>query len=270
LAQIWRYDAFTLIPSLAARAPDLAFGTSVAATFHRHPMTMASEALTVNLLTGGRFTLGIGLMHKPLIEGMFGMSFEKPVRHMNEYLDILLPLLNQKAADASGTAWTYHGPMNVPGAPACPVLLAALGPQMLAVCGRRTAGTITWMTGPRTIRDRVMPALDAAAAGAARPDPRVVALVPVHVTADATRARARAGKLLGYGEMPSYRAMLDLEGWSGPVDAAVIGTEEAVSDQLNAYQAAGVSDLGILVVADEADRSRTRAFVADYIKVVCH
>ena len=152
LVQVWRYDAFTLIPSLAAGAPNLQFGTSVVATFHRHPMTMASQALTVNLLTGGRFTLGIGLMHKPVIEGMFGLSFDKPVRHMNEYLDILLPLLAQKPSDASGAVWTYRGSIDVPGAPECPVLLAALGPQMLRVCGRRTAGTITWMTGPHTIR----------------------------------------------------------------------------------------------------------------------
>ena len=195
LAQVWRYDAFTLIPSLAATAPSLRFATSVAATFHRHPMTMASQALTANLLTGGRFTLGIGLMHKPVIEGMFGLSFDKPVRHMSEYLDILLPLLAQKPSDASGVAWTYRGPIDVPGAPECPVLLAALGTQMLGVCGRRTAGTITFMTGPHTIRDHVVPTLTAAANSAGRDAPRVVALVPVHVTDDVTAGRrpSRAG-----------------------------------------------------------------------------
>lgn len=266
LAQVWRYDAFTLIPSLAADAPDLQFATGVAATFHRHPMTMASQALTANLLTGGRFTLGIGLMHKPVIEGMFGLSFDKPVRHISEYLDILLPLLAQKPSDAAGAAWTYHGPIDVPGAPECPVLLAALGTQMLGVCGRRTAGTITWMTGPHTIREHVVPTLTAAASSAGREAPRVVALVPVHVTDDVAAARARAAQALGvYGTMPSYRAMLDREGLTGPEDFAIVGGEEAVRDGLEAYRAAGVTDLGIAVAADAVDRDRTRELVASFV-----
>lgn len=266
LAQVWRYDAFTLIPSLAADAPDLQFATGVAATFHRHPMTMASQALTANLLTGGRFTLGVGLMHQPIIEGMFGLSFDKPVRHMSEYLDILLPLLAQKPVDASGATWSYHGPIDVPEAPECPVLLAALGTQMLGVCGRRTAGTITWMTGPRTIRDHVVPTLTAAAESVGRDEPRVVALVPVRVTDDVAAARARAAQTLGmYGAMPSYRAMLDREGLTGAEDFAIIGAEDAVRDGLEAYRAAGVTDLGVLVAADAIDRDRTREVVASVI-----
>jgi F420-dependent oxidoreductase-like protein len=266
LAQVWRYDAFTLIPSLAADAPDLQFGTSVVATFQRHPMTMASQALTANLLTGGRFTLGIGLMHKPVIEGMFGLSFDKPVRHMNEYLDILLPLLAQKPADVSGAVWTYRGSVDVPGAPECPLLLAALGPEMLSVCGRRTAGTITWMTGPRTIHDHVVPTLTAAAESAGRPAPRVVALVPVHVTDDVADARARAARVLGmYGTMPSYRAMLDREGFTGPEDFALIGSEDAVRDGLERYRAAGATDVGISVAAPTIDRDRTREFIANFL-----
>ena len=266
LAQVWRYDAFTLIPSLAAEAPYLQFATGVAATFHRHPMTMASQALTANLLTDGRFTLGIGLMHKPIIENMFGMSFDKPVRHMSEYLDILLPLLAQKPSDAAGAVWTYRGPIDVPGAPECPVLLAALGPQMLGVCGRRTAGTITWMTGPHTIRDHVVPTLTAAADSVGREAPRVVALLPVHVTDDVSAGRARATRTLGiYGTMPSYRAMLDREGLTGPEEYALIGSEDAVRDGLEAYQAAGVTDLGIAVAAGADDRDRTREFVAGVV-----
>jgi F420-dependent oxidoreductase-like protein len=266
LAQVWRYDAFTLIPSLAADAPNLRFATGVAATFHRHPMTMASQALTANLLTGGRFTLGIGLMHRPVIEGMFGMSFDKPVRHMSEYLDILLPLLAQKPSDAAGEAWTYRGPIDVPGAPECNVLLAALGPRMLGLCGRRTAGTITWMTGPRTIDDYVVPTLTAAADSAGRAAPLVAALVPVHVTDDVATARARAAQALAiYGTLPSYRAMLDREGVTGPEDFALIGSEDAVGDGLEAYRSAGVTDLGIAVAADAVDRDRTREFVASFV-----
>lgn len=262
LAQVWRYDAFTVIPSLAALAPDLHFATGVAATFHRHPMTMASQALTASLLTRGRFTLGLGLMHQPIIEGMFGIPFAKPVKHMSEYLDIVLPLLEGKPAGAAGEFWTYHGPVDVPGAPACDVMLAALGPQMLDLCGRRTAGTITWMTGPATLRDHVVPTIRAAADAVGRPEPRVVALVAVHITDDVAGARARASANLGmYGQMPSYRAMLDREGLADASDFALIGGEDEVRAGLEAYRAAGITDLGIAVAAGPADRDRTRAFL---------
>jgi F420-dependent oxidoreductase-like protein len=266
MAQVWRYDAFTLIPSLAADAPGLQFATGVAATFHRHPMTMASQALTANLLTGGRFTLGIGLMHQPVIEGVFGLAFNRPVRHMSEYLDILLPLLAQQPADASGEIWSYHGPIDVPGAPECPVLIAALGPQMLDLCGRRAAGTITWMTGPNTIRGHVVPRLSEAAERAGRDQPRVAALVAVHVTDDVAAGRALAAQTLGgYGALPSYRAMLDREGLAAAEDFVVMGSEQEVLDGLDAYRAAGVTDLGIEIAAGAAERDRTRALVANFI-----
>ncbi len=266
LAQVWRYDSFTVIPTLAALAPGMQFATGVAATFHRHPMTMASQALTTNLLTGGRFTLGLGLMHKPAIEGMFGIAFAKPVKHMSEYLDIVLPLLAGQPASAAGEFWTYHGPVDVPGAPPCDVLLAALGTQMLGVCGRRTAGTITWMTGPTTLHEHVVPTLHSAAEAAGRPEPRVVGLVAVHITDDVAGARAAASANLGmYGQLPSYRAMLDREGLADAGDFVLVGGEDQVRAGLEAYRAAGVTDLGIAIAAGPVDRGRTRAFVAGFL-----
>ncbi len=115
LAQVWRFDAMGVIPTLAAGAPALEFGVGVAAIYHRHPMTMATQALTTSLLTGGRFTLGVGMMHKPFIEGAFEIPFDRPVQFMREYLDILQPLLQDGAADVSGSMVSYHGPVDVPG-----------------------------------------------------------------------------------------------------------------------------------------------------------
>ena len=263
MAQVWRFDAITAIPLLAARAPRLKFGTAVVAIYHRHPMALASQALTANLLTGGRFTLGIGLMHRPLIEGMFEMSFDRPVRHMREYLDILAPSLEQRPVDASGHTVSFHGQLDVPHAPPCPLMIAALGDQMLRLCGRRASGTITWMTGPRTIREHVVPVLSEAADQAGRPKPRVVALVPVTVTNDIDRARARAAKVLAvYGQAPSYRAMLEREGSRNPEDFALIGNEDEVRSGLNAFVQAGATDLGLYVMARADERDRTRALIA--------
>lgn len=263
MAQVPRFDAITAVPLLAARAPQLKFGTAVVAIYHRHPVALASQALTASLLTGGRFTLGIGLLHRPVIEGMFEMSFDRPVRHMREYLDILGPSLEQQPVDVSGQTVSFHGRLDVPHAPPCPLMIAALGDQMLRLCGRRASGTITFMTGPRTIREHVVPVLSAAADQAGRPAPRVVALVPVTVTSDIDRARARAAKLLaGYGQMPSYRAMLDREGLRNPEDFALIGHEDEVRSGLDAFVQAGATDIGLYVMTTAHDRDRTRALIA--------
>lgn len=262
LAQIWRYDALTLIPALAQIAPDVEFASGVVASYLRHPMTLASQALTVNLLTKGKFTLGVGLMHKPLIEGMFEMSFDKPARHMKEYLDILLPLLDQSAVDASGASVSYHGEMQVPGAPTCEVMLAALGPKMLKLCGERTRGTITWMTGASTIRDYIRPSILSAAEDAKRPEPRIAALLPVMVTDDAKAGRAVAAEQFEiYGRMPSYRAMLDKSGTANPEDHVLIGNEDEVAAELRSYAAAGVTDCGLLLAGTREHKARGFEFV---------
>jgi alkanesulfonate monooxygenase SsuD/methylene tetrahydromethanopterin reductase-like flavin-dependent oxidoreductase (luciferase family) len=108
----------------------------------------------------------------------------------------------------------------------------------------------------------VVPTLSDAAASVGRDAPRVVALVPVHVTDDVTAARARAKKTLGgYGALPSYRAMLDREGLAGPEEAVLTGSEDAVRDGLEAYRTAGVTDIGVAIAADPADRDRTREFL---------
>jgi len=263
LAQIWRYDALTLIPTLAKLAPDVEFASGVVASYLRHPMVLAAQALTTSLLTNGKFTLGVGVMHKPLIEGMFEMTFDKPARHMREYLDILLPLLEQRDVDVSGNTVSYHGEMDVPDAPRTPVMLAALGPHMLKLCGSRTDGTIMCMTGPRTLREDVLPKLEEAAGKAGRNAPRMAVLIPVLITDDVETGRKQAAETYAiYGEMPSYRAMLEREGFSAPEDYVLVGSEEHVREQIASYEAAGVTDLGIQV-APSQERARALEFIAE-------
>ena len=81
--------------------PDITLGTFVVPTYSRHPLYMAQQAMTTQAATGGRFVLGIGLSHQIVIEGMFGLSFEKPARHMREYLEVLMPLLEQGTVEHS-------------------------------------------------------------------------------------------------------------------------------------------------------------------------
>ncbi|MBO0838819.1 MAG: LLM class flavin-dependent oxidoreductase, partial [Actinobacteria bacterium] len=143
-----------------------------------------------------------------------------------------------------------------------PVLLAALAPRMLRLAGEQADGTVLWMTGPATVRDYIVPSITSAAAAAGRLSPRVVCMLPVCVTDDPQRARADADKAMAiYGQLPSYRAMLDREGAAGPGDVAIVGDEAAVSEQLRALAGYGVTDFAAAEYARGPDGPRTRALL---------
>src|SRR3954466_8630184 len=100
--QIFGLDAMGMLAVIGREVPRIGLATGVVPTYARHPVTMAQQALTVQAASGGRFSLGIGLSHQMVVENMFGLSFEKPVRHMREYLAVLMPLLRGDKADADG------------------------------------------------------------------------------------------------------------------------------------------------------------------------
>ncbi len=241
-SQIFGYDALTTLAVVGREVPGIELGTAVVPTYPRHPVMLAGQALTVQAATGGRLLLGIGLSHQLVIENVFGLSFERPARHLREYLSILVPLLEGEAASFAGETLraSTFGPLQV-SAPAPPVLAAALGPTMLKLAGRMAQGTVTWMTGPRTVADHIVPTITAAAEEAGRPAPLVAVCLPVCVTADEDAARAKAAETFAvYGQLPSYRAMLDREGAAGPADIAVVGSAATVTDRVRR-----LADLGV-------------------------
>ena len=267
-SQIFGYDALTMLAVVGQNVPGIELATGVVPTYPRHPIMLAAQALTVQAATGGRLTLGIGLSHQIVIETVFGQSFDHPLRHMREYLSVLLPVLRGEAASfqgetLSGTTW---GPLEID-APAPPVVVAALGPKMLELAGTVADGTVTWMTGPTTVRDHIVPTITAAAAAAGRPSPRVTVALPVCVTDDVDAARATAAEEFSiYGTLPSYRAMLDREKAAGPGDVAIVGDEAAVADQLTALEVAGATEVVASIYGDAAERDRTFALLARLAK----
>jgi 5,10-methylenetetrahydromethanopterin reductase len=82
LPQVFNIDALTALAVIGHDVPGIELGTSVVPTYPRHPMMLASQALTVQSAVNGRLALGIGLSHQIVIEQMFGYSYDKPVRHM--------------------------------------------------------------------------------------------------------------------------------------------------------------------------------------------
>ena len=263
MSNIFGLEALTSLAVAGSQVPGIELGTAVIPTYPRHPAVLAQQALTAALAVGpGRLVLGIGLSHKIVIEDMYGYSFDRPARHMSEYLSVLLPLMDGTAVSVDGSTLSAHIGLSTPRAARVPVLLAAMAPRMLNLAGGQADGTVLWMTGPATVRDYVVPAISAAASAAGRPSPRVVCSLPVCVTDDPAAARASAtDELAIYGQLPSYRAMLDREGAAGPGDVAIAGDEDAVAAQILALADAGVTDFVAVELARAEDRERTRSLL---------
>ena len=255
--QIFNLDALTALAVIAESVEGIRLGTSVIPTYPRHPMMLAQQALTVNQVSNGRLDLGIGLSHKPVVEGMWGISFDAPVGHMSDYLQILMALLHDGTISYGGKHLTSRGGIDVP-ADAPPVLVAALGPQMLKLVGRVADGTVTWMTGPETIRNHISPIINAAAEEAGRPVPQVIAAVPVCITSDLDIAEENAKRDFGfYGDLPSYRAMLEREGLANSWDIALSGSFEEVAEGLQKYSDSGGTQVVAAVYGPDEAREQT-------------
>ena len=253
LANIFSFDAIATLAVVGREVPRIGLGTAVTPTYPRHPTAMAQQALTAAAATGNRFTLGIGLSHQVVIETMLGLSFERPAAHMKEYLQVLMPLLRGKAANFQGEEYRVAGvQLSVPGAEPVPTVVAALGPLMLRIAGELTDGTNTWMVGPKTMEGHIVKRLSTAAEAAGRPAPRVVGGVPIVLTGQPDEARQQIAQGLAmYGQLPSYRAMLDREELAGPADIALVGDENALRSGIERYRSAGVTDLNAAIMSVE-------------------
>ncbi|HUQ39991.1 MAG TPA: TIGR03564 family F420-dependent LLM class oxidoreductase [Acidimicrobiales bacterium] len=260
LANIFGLDAMTACAVVGREVPGIQLGTAVVPTYPRHPHAMAQQAATTHAACGGRFVLGIGLSHQIVIESMFGMSFDKPAKHMREYLSVLMPLLREGKVSFAGDVYTVNAPLEGVLDDGPPVVLAALAPRMLELAGSMADGTALWMTGPKTIADHIVPSITKAADNAGRPAPQIHAALPVCVTNDADAARTTAAKEFAvYGTLPSYRAMLDKEGADGPADVAIVGDEATVQAGVNRLRDAGVTNFAAGIFGSDEERAATKA-----------
>ncbi len=258
LAQTALADSLAVLAIAGRTTSTIELGTAVVPTWTRHPEVMAAGALTAQAASNGRLVLGIGLAHQPSVEGRWGMKWERPIKHMSEYLAILDSLLTTGAASLRGDVWSLEQQAVLMTDTKPLVMIAALGEQMLQMAGARTDGTILWCVGPKTLEEQIVPIINDAAAGAGRPTPRVVCSLPVCVTDDPQPTIEFVGKMLaGYATLPSYRAMLDIEGVHGVEEISLIGDEGTVNAGLDAIAAAGATDFTAVVIPDRAGPTRT-------------
>jgi len=265
LAQVGLVDALTVLALAGAETGEMELGTAVNATFPIHPTALAGKALTAQAAVGGRLTLGLGVNHAPVVDHTWGMKFEKPIRHMRDYLSCLQPLLETGTSDYAGEDYTARFEGVRPAAQTPGLLLAAMGPQMLKVAGSRADGTLLWMTGEKAIATQIAPKVNEAAAAAGRATPRVICSLPIAVTDDEGGMRDFVGQILaGYGDLPSYRAMMDIDGNAGPGEAMICGDEASVRQQLDGLRAAGATEFAAAEIGGSSeDFARTRALLQD-------
>jgi F420-dependent oxidoreductase-like protein len=256
------FDALTVLALVGQQVPDIELGTAVIPTWPRHPMVLAGQATTVANAIDGRLCLGIGLSHEVMM-AQLGIGFDKPIRHLREYLAILMPLLERGEVEVDGSTLSCHAKAFRAPERGCQVVVAALGPQALKVAGTLADGVSLAWVGPRTIRAHIVPRLGEAAAAAGRAPPRVIATLPLCVTDDPAGVRATIDRNLAmYGQLPSYRAMLDREGAATPGDVAIVGSAAEVQDGLARLREAGVTDYAASAFArTPAEREHTAALL---------
>jgi F420-dependent oxidoreductase-like protein len=280
LSSVWipqvpdEFDAMTAAALVAHSTERIEVGTAVVALQTRHPVALVQQALSTQLVATGRFTLGIGPSHHWIIEDMVGLPYDRPAALTADYLDVLDAAMNGPGPiEVDNESFHIRNPMHVTDAPRMPVLLAALGPVMLRLAGARADGTILWLADEKAIETHVVPTITAAAAGAGRPAPRIVAGVPICLCLpdEVDAARARADRVLSEAMVsPNYQRLLDRGDATGVADILAAGDECQIRARLASFADAGVTDLSVRVlpIGDNRDEllassRRTRELVAE-------
>jgi F420-dependent oxidoreductase-like protein len=283
LASVWvpqipdDFDALTAAALIGAATTRIEIGTAVVPVQPRHPIALATQALSVQAVCEGRLALGLGVSHHWVIEDMLGLSYEKPGATMRAHLDVLQPALaGPGTVDVENDRFRVHNPLDITDITPTPVLLAALGPVMLRLAGERADGTILWLADERAVGDHVAPTINRAAEAAGRPAPRIVAGVPVCLCRDdeVDAAVARTNRILSEADVsPNYQRLMEHGDATDVGDILAAGGEAAIEKRLRSFADAGVTDLSVRVVPvgqgrDEllASAQRTRSFLASLAK----
>jgi 5,10-methylenetetrahydromethanopterin reductase len=279
LSTVWipqipdEFDALTAATLVGEATTRIEIGTAVVPVQPRHPVALAQQALSVQAVCQGRLSLGLGVSHHWIIEEMMGLSYERHVQTMRAYLDVLqVAFAGPGPVDVENAMFRIHNPLDITDVGPTPVLLAALGPRMLELCGERTDGTILWLADERAIGAHVVPALVRASEAAGRPLPRVVAGVPICLCRDdeVPTAVERTNRILAEAEVsPNYQKLLDHGDARNVGDILAAGSEATIEKRLQAFADAGVTDLSVRVVPIGAGRDelvasskRTRELLA--------
>jgi alkanesulfonate monooxygenase SsuD/methylene tetrahydromethanopterin reductase-like flavin-dependent oxidoreductase (luciferase family) len=260
-------ESLTVVTAYALATERIRIGPGVVPIYTRTPATMAQTAATIDELSGGRLSLGLGVSHRPVVEGWHGQAIDHPVQEMREYVAIVRAILRGEDPPAGSRWQSVFRLAGLDPRPNLQILIAALSPNMLSLAGEIGDGVMLWLCNPTYIREVVMPAVREGRerAGKSLEGFEVVAAVPAAATDDVAGAyHAIRGELLTYFSLPFYRTMIERSGYAGEIaayDAAsndpgamraaisddflnaltAVGDEEAVRAGVERYRAAGVT-----------------------------
>jgi probable F420-dependent oxidoreductase len=288
LPQIAGRDALATLALIAPQTSRIKLATGILPIWTRTPVTMAQEAGVMHEATGGRFLLGIGTGHKPLVEAWHGTEFRKPVAAMRDYMTILRTALRTASVGHDGEIFSSHFGFLGFTPPDVPVLVGALGPKMLQLAGEMADGVVLWMSSPHHIKDIVMPNLRIGAARSGRDVADLEVFACLFAAPGPDRASARDAvrrQLFAYLQLPFYRQMIVASGFDADLaafDAGVVaqdlpaalaglsdqmideiaatGTLDDVASTIDGFVAAGCTMPGVGIVGgyegyDGAERS---------------
>jgi F420-dependent oxidoreductase-like protein len=267
------FDALTAVSLMGARTSRIELGTAVVPLQAQHPIALARQALSAQAAAGGRLALGVGPSHHWIVRDMLGLPYDRPAAFTRDYLEVLdAALRGPGQVDVENDSFTVHNPLSLGPVGPLPVLVAALGPVMLKIAGERADGTVLWMADERAVAEHVVPRITKAAGDAGRPEPRIVAGIPVCLCApsEVGAARERANRILGEAEVsPNYQRLLDYGDAKDVGDLCAAGDETAIAARFRRFADAGVTDLSVRLLpigegrdALVASKLRTREMLA--------
>jgi F420-dependent oxidoreductase-like protein len=258
---------------MGARTSRIELGTAVVPVQAQHPIALARQALSVHAGTGGRLALGVGPSHHWIVRDMLGLPYDKPATYTRDYLEVLRAAFSGPGpVDVENKNFTVHNALELGPVAPLPVLIAALGPVMLALAGAQADGTVLWMADERAVEKHVLPKICRAAEYAGRKPPRIVAGIPVCLCrpSEVDEARERANRILGEAEIsPNYQRLLDHGDIEDIGDLCAAGDEKAIEARFRRFAEAGATDLSVrlLPIGDNRDeliasKHRTRETLA--------
>jgi F420-dependent oxidoreductase-like protein len=269
-------DALVAVALMGASTTRIELGTAVVPLQAQHPIALARQALAAHAAAGGRLALGVGPSHHWIVRDMLGLPYERPAAYTRDCLDVLdAALAGPGPVDVENATFTVHNPLELGAVTPLPVLIAALGPVMLALAGERAAGTVLWMADERAVAEHVAPRITKAADEAGRPAPRIVAGIPVCLClpSEVDGARERANRILGEAEIsPNYQRLLEYGDAKDVGDICAAGDEAAIAARFRRFADAGITDLSVRLLPigngrDElvASKYRTRELLAGLV-----
>lgn len=261
--QVWstqsplQVDTMTVFAAALSRTREIRLGTAIIPTYPRHPLTMASQALALNELAPGRFRLGIGSSHRPVIEGSYGIKMEKPLEHLREYIEIVRAALWDGHVAHQGKFFTVNA--TLPRKAPLPILISALRENAFRLAGEISDGALPWLCPVPYLLKTALPALQASAQEHGRPTPPLVAHVVVAVSEERAAVLKAARAQLGtYGRLPFYASMFADAGYPVGSDGTmsddllgslvISGNGAAIAGRLQELLASGLDELLVLPV----------------------